>query len=343
MSLYNDSNNVRYEPKTEGGDQMHNTARKVLYAMLAAQRYPWEQGVAAQAAYENGWKEIWLPMAYDAIQRALPDGRLAMMGQSVPVADAAAVGEVCFRAFEETGDAYFRNGADGMLDYLLNRAPKTETGLICHNTESFHDGFTPYQLWVDGMYMVPPFLAVMGELDEAVRQLDGYREALTDRDTRLLCHILDSGNGRFVRDAHWATGNGWALMGMVRVAAEAKKQGRKDLEEQLAGWLREHICVLMKYQTEDGRFHDILDDPDSFTDGTSALMFAYTVYRCIREGWLPEGYRTAADRAFESAEKRIDGMGILREVCGNPDFLQQGTSVEAQAAYLLAYSQKTKE
>lgn len=320
---------------------MNETVRKVLCAMLAAQRYPWEQGVAAQAAYENGWKEIWLPMAYDAVQRALPDGRLAMAGTEVPVADSAAVGEVCLRAFEETGDVYFRRAADGMLDYLLSRAPRTENGLICHNTVSFHDGFTSRQLWVDGMYMVPPFLAVMGELDEAKRQLDGYSDALLDRDPLLFRHIWDAGSGRFVRDAHWATGNGWALMGLVRVAAEAKKRGRKDLEDALVAELRTLIPVLTRYQTEDGRFHDILDDPSSFMDGTSSLMFAYTVYRCLREGWISEGYRTAADRAFESAEKRIDRMGLLREVCGNPDFVKPGTSVEAQAAYLLAWSQKT--
>lgn len=322
---------------------MNDTVRKVLCAMLAAQRYPWEQGVAAQAAYENGWKEIWLPMAYDAVQRALPDGRLAMAGTDVPVADSAAVGEVCLRAFEETGDMYFRRAADGLLDYLLSRAPRTENGLICHNTESFHAGFTSRQLWVDGLYMVPPFLAVMGELDEAKRQLDGYRDALLDRDTLLFRHIWDAGSGRFVRDAHWATGNGWALMGTVRVAAEAKKQGRRDVEAAFAEDLREQIQALMKYQTEDGRFHDLLDDLDSFTDGTSALMFAYTIYRCVREGWLPAESRSAADRAFDSAEKRIDRLGLLREVCGNPDFVKTGTSVEAQAAYLLAWSQKTKE
>ena len=322
---------------------MDEQVRKVLRAMLAAQRYPWEQGVAAQAAYENGWREIWLPMAYDAVQRALPDGRLAMAGAEVPVADSAAIGEVCLRAFEETGGPYFRKAAGGLLDYLLTRAPRTENGLICHNTVSFHDGYTACQLWVDGMYMVPPFLAVMGEMEEAKRQLDGYREALLDRETLLFRHIWDAGSGRFARDVHWATGNGWALMGMVRVAAEAKKQGRKEIEDDLVRQLRQQIPALMKYQTEDGRFHDLLDDPNSFTDGTSALMFAYTVYRCLREGWIDETYRPAADRAFEAAEKRIDGMGLLREVCGNPDFVKQGTSVEAQAAFLLAWSQRRME
>ena len=36
---------------------------KVINAMLAMQRYPWEQGVCAQALYEAGKDELWIPMA----------------------------------------------------------------------------------------------------------------------------------------------------------------------------------------------------------------------------------------------------------------------------------------
>ena len=45
-------------------------AEKALQCMLAMQRYPREQGVCAQALYEAGKKELWIPMAYDAIRRA---------------------------------------------------------------------------------------------------------------------------------------------------------------------------------------------------------------------------------------------------------------------------------
>ena len=55
--------------------------------MLAMQRYPWEQGVCAQALYEAGLEEFWIPMAYDAIKHINPDGRLAMVGGEVAVSD----------------------------------------------------------------------------------------------------------------------------------------------------------------------------------------------------------------------------------------------------------------
>ena len=37
---------------------MNETARRVMGAMLAIQRYPWEQGVCAQAMYEAGKENI---------------------------------------------------------------------------------------------------------------------------------------------------------------------------------------------------------------------------------------------------------------------------------------------
>ena len=37
-----------------------------------------------------------------------------------------------------------------------------------------------------------------------------------------------------------------------------------------------------------------------------------------------------------SGDRRIDGLGLVRGVCGCPDFVSEGTSAEAQAAFLMA-------
>lgn len=324
---------------------MDRTEQKVMYALLGAQRYPWEQGVAAQAALEQGEEQIWLPMAYDAVTRQLPDGRLAMLGSDAAVADSAAVGEVCFRAFEKTGDPRFYQGAKDMLDYLMKKAPRTKDGAICHNTRSFHEGYSPLQLWVDALYMVPPFLSVMGEHSEAYRQIQEYVRVLQDEETKLLFHICDTGTGRFIRRVRWATGNGWAMMGITRTAEEAKKQGQDEIASALYVLVKELILSMQRFQRENGRFNDILDDENSFADGTSGLMFAVAVYRNILAGNLPKEMGLAADRAVSAAEEHIDAYGVLHEVCGCPDFTAPGTSAEAQAAYLMAraWQRKAKE
>jgi len=321
---------------------MNADVTKVIQCMLAMQRHPWEQGVCAQALYEAGREELWIPMAYDAVKRQLPDGRLAMVGGGAAVSDPAANGEVCLRAYQRTGNPFFLEGAQRMLDYLEHDAPRTADGIICHNQVSFQEGYSAAQLWIDGIYMVPPFLAVMGRADEAAGQVRGYIRHLFDPQAGLFFHIADTGSGKLVRGKHWATGNGWALMGIARVAEAAEEAGREDLREEMAAFLGRLLESMLAWQGADGRFHDILDEPESFPDGTSSLMMAATVFRGIVHGTVGSGFRNAAEAAFRAAAAKADGMGLIHEVCGCPDFVSEGTSAEAQAAFVMADAWRRK-
>lgn len=321
---------------------MNDCIRKVTGAMLAIQRYPWEQGVCAQAMYEAGDNEVWVAMAHDAILRQKEDGRLAVINDNIAVTDPAANGEVCLRAYELTGDAFYKTGAQRMMDYLMKDAPRTPDGIIYHNTISFNEGYSPDQLWIDAAYMAPPFIAVMGEVEEAVKQLKGYFRYLQDPETKVLFHNYDVGTGRFVRRLRWATGNGWALMGVARVAVEAKKRGRLDLYDELTAMGNELLDAMLRYQLPDGRFHDIMDDESTFVDGTSSMMMSVYIYRGVLEGWLDKKYLEKAERAYQTVTGKVDRFGIVHEVCGCPHFVSEGTSAEAQASLIMADAWRTR-
>jgi rhamnogalacturonyl hydrolase YesR len=316
-----------------------NTYNKVKNAMLAVQRYPWEQGVAAQSLYEAD-DITFIAMAHDAVLRQAPDGRFAVTdSHNVAVTDCAAVGEAVWRAYEHTGNDFYKKATEKMLDYLLTKAPRTKSGLICHNEVSFHEGFSPEQIWVDSCYMLPPFLAVMEKWEEAQNQLDGYLKAMTDPDTGLLFHIYDTGTGQFVRKKLWATGNGWALLGMCRMI------GLSCCEEVRSKYIKKATSLLssvLEYQQEDGMFHDILNESNTFKDGTSSMMTAAFIYRGIAESWLNSDYIKNADIVYENVQSRIDEFGIIRGVCGCPHFNSEGTSAEAQAAYIMMYNNREK-
>ncbi len=319
-----------------------SVAEKVIHCMMAMQRYPWEQGVCAQALYEAGKDELWIPMAYDAIQRQAPDGRLAMIGGDPAVSDPAANGEVCLRAWERTGNPFYLRGAQRMLDYLQHSAPRTGDGIICHNNVSFAEGYSAAQLWIDGLYMVPPFLDVMGCVDDAAEQIRGYIRHLFDEEAGLFFHIVDTADGRYVRKKHWAIGNSWALMGLARVTEAAEKAGRMEIRREMSGFLNRLLEAMIGLQRADGRFHDILDDPDSFPDGTSSAMMAAAVFRGILHGYVRESLYDAAEAAYRTVSEKADGMGLIHEVCGCPDFISEGTSAEAQAAFVMADAWREK-
>ena len=295
-----------------------------------------------QALYELGDYTTAFAMAHDAVLRQTKDGRFAVTGDNIAVTDPAACGEVVFRAYEKTGDLFYKTAADRMLKFLMKDAPRTNEDVLWHNEISFWPEYSPAQIWVDSIYMAPPFLAVMGELGEAFKQIEGMMRYLQDDKTGLLYHIYDVGKSTFVRKKLWATGNGWALLGMARVIELAQTQNAEEISKKLIVKCSALLDNMLEYQLEDGRFHDILNEEDSFVDGAAAMMLAATIYRGIRGNWLPENYRTHADKVAETMDKYIDDFGIIHEVCGCPDFVSVGTSAESMAAYLMMHAWKNK-
>ena len=300
---------------------------KVRTAMLAMQRRAWEQGTAAQALLEWGDIHLVVLLAKDALVNQAKDGRLGLNGDKGPVCDPASNGEPVLAAWRATGDPAFKTAADRMLDFLLYQAPRTRKGLLYHN-------HIENQIWVDAFYMAPPFLAVAGRPEEAVKQVEGYRATMRDPTRGAYYHIWDEDRQRFERKLPWGVGNGWAAAGMTRVVRALPDTMRAD-RERIAGYVRELVDACLKFQREDGLFHDVLDDPKTFVETNAAQMLAYSIYRGVKGGWLPASYTGHADRMRAAAHAKVDRFGLVQGVCGAPNFDRSGTATEGQAFFLL--------
>jgi unsaturated rhamnogalacturonyl hydrolase len=300
---------------------------KVRLSMLAMQREAWEQGVAMQALLEWGDRDLVIRMAHGAVLRATPDGRLGQVSDNHGVTDPAANGEGVLFAAAASGDQVFKTAADRMLRYLLETAPRTADGTLHHIDHK-------PQVWVDSVYMAPPFLAVAGEPAEAVKQIEGFRRILWDPKARLFSHIWDDGKKDFERKAHWGVGNGWAAAGMARVV-EALPPGMKAEKERLVGYIREVLDGCSRHRRPDGLFHDVVDDPRTFVETNLAQMLAYTIFRGLAAGWLPDPYRQEAEVMRRAARGKVDELGYVRDVCGSPTFEKPGTATEGQAFFIL--------
>jgi rhamnogalacturonyl hydrolase YesR len=298
-----------------------------MNAMLGMQRRAWEQGVASQALLELGEKDLMVLLAKDAVVNQLKDGRLGLNEGDRPVTDPASNGEPLLAAWKITGDSSLKTGADRMLDFLLFKAPRTRNGILYHN-------YIENMIWVDAFYMAPPFLAAAGHPDEAVRQIRGFRNILINKEKNLYYHMWDEDRQKFERKLLWGVGNGWAAAGMTRVLG-LLPDSMPDEKKLIAGYIKELIDGCLKYQREDGLFNDILDDTASFVETNSAQMFAYTIFRGIKGGWLDGSYVKYGLKMRKAAHGKVDRFGLVQGVCGAPDFNSPGTATEGQAFFLL--------
>jgi rhamnogalacturonyl hydrolase YesR len=252
---------------------------------------------------------------------------------NAPVADPASNGEPVLFAASVTSDEKLKKAAGRMLDFLLYKAPRTRAGIIYHN-------FFENMIWVDSFYMAPPFLAVAGIPEEAVKQVVGYRSILFNPEKKLYYHIWNENKKEFAGKLFWGVGNGWAATGMTRVirALPAAMGVEKNL---LVGYVWEVLDGCLRCQCTDGLFHNILDDPSTFVETNTAQMLCYTIYRGVAGGWLDKAYLARADAMREAVYQKVDEFGLVQGVCGAPNFDHPGTATEGQAFFLLmeaAYS-----
>jgi unsaturated rhamnogalacturonyl hydrolase len=307
---------------------------KVKNAMLCMQRASWEQGVAGQAILELGEFDLLYLMAKEAVLRQTEDGRLSVLYSDNGATDPAASGEMVMRMAEKTGEKELLDAHKRMLNYLLTKAPRTEDGTISHLINK-------KELWIDSMYMSPPYLCVAGEADESFRQIKGMRKALWNNDAKLYAHRWDATKKQFINSKFWGVGNGWAMAGIARVIDDLPKSKSKE-RETLIKYNTENIDGCLKHLRADGLFHNILDDKNSFVETNLSQMLAYSIYRGVKSGWLPSSYLGPANKMRKAAHAKVDESGFVTGVCGAPHFNSPGRAAEGQAFFLLMESAYNK-
>jgi len=305
----------------------NSLVKQVSQVLLTMQRYSWEQGVAAQAFLELGETNTAILLAREAVQRQSADGRLACMHANEAVTDPAANGEALLAAARITKDPVLQVGLDAMLNYLVKTAPRAADGTLFHVV-------TAKEVWVDSLYMAPPFLAVAGQMEDALRQIQGIKRRLWNSDVNLYAHIWNEERSTLTRSAHWGVGNGWAAAGITRVI-RALPAERVDDRQNLMLHVREIIDGCLANQRQDGLFHDVVDQPESFIETNLSQMLAYSIYRGVVGGWLPPAYKKMADKMREAVYRKVDDSGYVQGVCAAPTFDRAGTAPEGQAFFLL--------
>lgn len=346
-----------------------DTANAIRSAMQASIRTSWEQGTAAGAILEwndaeysvfapnpfvsNGQFPLdSLQFAYSAAVRQTPDGRLsqnindALDGAALDGASSGSV--VLMGTFTDTGRAsYWENAADAELNYILNVAPRTRTGAISARDDSA-------QYWSDGVYMGFPFIAYYGAvknngtlLQIAYDQCRLYRDALLiDGPTgKLWAHIYDDTTSSWIDEGIWATGNGWAALGMLRVAVTIQKSSfcssMTSQVSDLLSWVKEILDGEFAALGSDNLIPDYLTGGPNFGDASSSAALASVAYRAatLSPDQFGSNYTDIAANIRDAVLGGVSNLGTVSPVVNPLIWNETGLlSTEAQAFTLMMLS-----
>lgn len=317
---------VHIQGNRTGTEMTEDIIEKVKKAMLCMQRHSWEQGTAMQGLLEIGDMAGLIVMAGESVQRKNPDGRLSMVGSDMNIADTGVNGPGVLAAYKMTGDEKYKKAAQEQYEYLKRPESKNAKGVIYHNNKS-------KVIFSDNMFMVAPFLAQMGDYDEAMHQIEGIRALLWNKEQKLFHHIRTQETMEFQDPSFWGGGNGWCAAAMAQVINILPGEQNTD-KQKLIQYCTELLDGCIANQLPSGLFYDKITEPN-FEESTLSAMLAYTIYTAIKSGWLDPSYKIPADKMRRAVYANVDEYGLVQNASAAPLFNAPGTSPEGQAFFLM--------
>ena len=200
--------------------------------------------------------------------------------------------------------------------WIMERFPRTKEGGFQHMTS---DTVNDQELWDDTLFMTVLFLANMGRIEgkteyirEAERQFLLHAKYLADSRTGLWYHGWTfHGNHNFA-GAFWGRGNCWVTIAIPEFLGMAEVE--LSVREQLIGLLQAQVDGLVKYQSESGMWHTLIDDPASYVESSATCGFGYGILKAVHTGLIDPKYAESAYRALPPILENIGGDGVVRQV-----------------------------
>ncbi len=200
---------------------------------------------------------------------------------------------------------------DYVADYIQNKQGRIEGEGIFFRPEAKDT------LWIDDLYMSCPFLIRRAKqkndpslLDDAARQVKGMSKRQQDADGLWYHAAWVKENRR--SPYKWGRANGWAMVTTVEVLS-ALPDNHPD-RQALVDILKKHVAGVAKHQKASGLWAQVLDHPELWDETSCSAMFAYSIARGVRRGWLPKENLEIARKAYAGVMRNVTPDGQVLEV-----------------------------
>lgn len=232
--------------------------------------------------------------------------------------DCGSFGAAVIALYQETNFNKLLPIIEIIADYIHNRQIRTEDGAFCRGDET---------IWADDLYMGTPFLAKYYQLtgnqdyiEDAANQFLLFKKYLFIPEYSIMSHVFDIRHGTPTY-VPWGRGNGWVLFSLSEVL-ELLPQNHPS-RAPLFEFYRELCEGYLKLQGQNGLWHQVLTDPESYAETSCTAMFTYAFAKGVRHGWMSDvqPYINAINKAWDGlGTVSVDIHGNVYGVCRGSNF-----------------------
>lgn len=167
--------------------------------------------------------------------------------------------------------------------------------------------------WIDDMWMVASLQTqawlATGEdvyIDRAAQLLVLYSERL-QHENGLFFHGPNSPH-------HWGRGNGWVASALAFTLTHLPEENTHYTDLLLV--YRRMMASLLTFQTENGLWRQLVDNPEAWYETSCTAMFAWAMALGVESGVLTDpAYKHAVIDAWNELTNYVDEEGRVSEVC----------------------------
>lgn len=222
--------------------------------------------------------------------------------------------------------AKYKKAMETQLIKQLKNQPRTSDGGFWHKLIYQH------QMWLDGIYMASPFMAIYGQtFNKPEWQAEALQQVITcwhhtyDAKSGLPHHAWDEAAAQKWADKNghspnfWGRSTGWYLMAMVDILdyipegfQSTLNLGHKDTiqisgRDTLIGYINQLVDALPRYQ-KDGLWYQVMDCPDregNWAEATVTVQVMYAVAKAVNKGYIPRERLEIAWDAYNGLQQTI--------------------------------------
>ena len=254
------------------------------------------------------------------------DGSILTLKTELHRLDDINEGRALFPAWQRTGKEKYRRATE-TLKAMLDAQPRTDEGSY------WHKQIYTQQVWLDGIYMAQPFMALFerefGNQDysDILKQVRIVRKRMRDEKTGLYYHGYDSSKSMYWADketgisrSFWLRSIGWfsiALADLIEIIPE------KAVQHEIGAILRDLMASIAVYaDPETEMYYQVVDQGSregNYLESSGSSMVAYAMMKGARFGILDVEFAEKGKKTFDGIIRtclKAEGENIgLTNIC----------------------------